>query len=852
MNRTIHSRASIVRLALLSGVALAAVSQPAQARAAKYRFDIPAQAASSSLQTFARQSGKHVLFPYDATLGRVSPRISGTYEDRYVLGRLANAAGLVVSSNDGNTITLKARARAAGVIPIAYSASVATQAETPPPQARGDGSDPLALEEVVITAQRREENVQKASLSIEAVGEKALAERGVSDPGSLNGVVPGLKLSFGGSHVQTFIRGVGDPTGNAFSQASVSLNIDGVYIARSTTFGAIFYDVARVEVLRGPQGTLYGRNASGGTINVITNPPVLNDYSGSLVAEAGNYDLTRFIGVANIPLGDTLAARVAVQSVDRDGYLSDGSSDDHSKAARLRVLWRPRDDFSVIFIGENVRTDAVGQGRVYRPVLFNDEFVGTQDPRINSTAFPTIGKRAANKLDVSSQSYTAEINWDLGPANLTVIPSFRHTKVAADGAGDFLSRAQDTSNQSSLEARLGGSTERLKWVVGAYNFKEDLDALFLADQRIGSTLSGPIQAYRYPNLQSKAWAVFGETTASLTDRFRLIGGLRYTDDQRTRDGLNTQVTYVLGVPTATVLVPLTSDTKANAVTWKAGAEFDVTEQNMLFFTASKGFKSGGPDGASPDVYKPEFLTAYTLGSKNRFFNNTLQANLEVFYWQFKDQQTAFLGVDSLGRINFITRNAGQATISGADLDVSWRVTANDTLDGGIEYLRSNYDSFRYNAFGSTPAGTLLADGCISRGPAIGAPGSFIEDCSGHRAPRSPEWSGNLRYTHSFNLSNGADLTLGAVVKFETSSFLVVNYSSPNFKQPSFQTFDMDLTYRAPDNRWSLQGYVRNIENEGVLLSAFNASLPPASGPIRSSAAAIAPPRTYGVRLQANF
>ena len=200
-----------------------------------------------------------------------------------------------------------------GVTLCALGLAPSVQAQTPgaAPAASAPTEDPTSLDEIIVTANRREENLQKASLSIEALSSEQLVTRGVTDSQSLNDVVPGLKIAYTSAQVQTFVRGVGDIAANPYTQASVSLNMDGVYIARSSAFGSVFFDTARVEVLRGPQGTLYGRNSSGGALNNISNAPRLGELGGYVSGEVGNYDLQRFQGALNVPLGDTIALRGA-------------------------------------------------------------------------------------------------------------------------------------------------------------------------------------------------------------------------------------------------------------------------------------------------------------------------------------------------------------------------------------------------------------------------------------------------------------------------------------------------------------------------------------------------------------
>jgi iron complex outermembrane receptor protein len=737
-----------------------------------------------------------------------------------------------------------------------HSAVYAQQAAPAQPAATASQSagESSQIDDIVVTANRRSENVQRVSLSIEALSEEALVDRGVSDSQSLNDVVPGLKIAYTGAQVQTFVRGVGDVASNAYTQASVSLNVDGIYIARSSAFGSVFFDIARTEVLRGPQGTLYGRNSSGGALNIISNAPNFDGFSGYVVGEVGNYELTRFQGAINAPISDTLAVRGALQVSERDGYLSDGGNDDSSVSGRFRALWRPSDNFSLGTIVEAAQIGGVGYGRVYRPAIFNDPWVGTQDPRITTTLYPALRVRnpdGQNSVETDYWGVSAEAEWDLGFGALTVIPAYRHVVTDSRIASDFVFFERDDSDQMSLEARLSGETGQVRWVAGAYGFNEDLEVFISNDSRLQATLTGAFQIQDVPSLETSAWAVFGESTFSMTDDLRFIAGMRYTEEEQQKTGTIRQTPFTNGVAGVTTSTNVSGQQSNDAFTWRLGAEYDLLDASMLYYTASTGFKSGGFNSTDADKFEPEYVMAHTLGLKNRFYDGTLQLNFEAFHWKYEDQQFGFLGQNLAGVTTFITRNAGQSTIYGGNVDMVWRITDNGTLDVGLEYLQSNYDEFLFRTTGTQVAGTVLADGCISNGPS--GVGFIIENCTGNPLPRTPEWSGNVRYAHVFDFADGSELSVAGTVKFQTNHFLSQNFTSPNFFQEGYELFDVDATYRPSSGNWSLQAYVRNINDEAVYLSASNVnSIPPSTGVTRTAISAIGAPRTFGARLRVNF
>jgi iron complex outermembrane receptor protein len=231
------------------------------------------------------------------------------------------------------------------------------------------------LEEVIVTAARREESTQKSALSIQAISHDELSRAGVTKPEDLNAIAPGVQIGSGGNFPQVYIRGVGNYATNTYAEGAVAMNLDGVYMARPWSSRGAFFDLERVEVLKGPQGTLYGRNASGGAINLISARPT-QEAGGYFEGEVGNYSLYRATGAYNIPVSGTFALRAAGQIIRRHGYLSDGYSDERSEAARLHALWKPLDDVSVLLTGGYQHIGGNGEGSVLNPPLGGNPWRG--------------------------------------------------------------------------------------------------------------------------------------------------------------------------------------------------------------------------------------------------------------------------------------------------------------------------------------------------------------------------------------------------------------------------------------------------------------------------------------------
>jgi iron complex outermembrane receptor protein len=298
-------------------------------------------------------------------------------------------------------------------------------------------------------------------------------------------------------------------------------------------------------------------------------------------------------------------------------------------------------------------------------------------------------------------------------------------------------------------------------------------------------------------------------------------------------------------------VPLVGTLNYESWTYRGGVEFDVSPQSLLYGGVSTGFKSGGFFAApAPNTFRPEKLTSYEVGWKNRLLDNRLQLNVETFYWDYKDHQETHLAPSSIpGFFVFATENAGRATLYGADLDTAFLFTPTDRINLKVQYEHSVYDEFRYShptaAFG--PPST----GC-SVGPFVN--GSQTVDCKGFQVVRAPEWSGTAGYDHTFRIGNGGSIIAGAQAQFASSSWLSIDFL-PQLKQDSYTVFDVDLRYVAPADKWSVSAFVHNVGNEAVLTQGFHYPFTSPANPLAPGGlyfATIRPPRTYGAQVRINF
>lgn len=745
------------------------------------------------------------------------------------------------------------------------------------PAASNDEQSSGGLDEIVVTAERREASLQRTALAVSAVTGDDLVASGVSESTGLSKLVPALQVQpTGGSGTSFYLRGVGTQSGNSFAENAVAFNFNGVYVARPTAPAGTFYDLQRVEVVKGPQGTLYGRNATGGAVNVLPARPKLAELSGNMTLEYGNYDNKRGSGALNVPLGQKAALRFAAQIVDRDGYLSDGYDDEKGKAFRASLLLEPSSDWSMLLVADYFDQNGKGPGNVLIPTATfaapdPSDRVGGSDPIAQAAAAAAARTLPGNPacgglgnlvnsgcvrlpqgngfLDNTFWGVSATIEGGMGFGTLTILPAYRRTDTNfRTYLPGFLGEIQDTSEQMSLEVRIASNADQpLRYVLGGFLYSEDQAAENYFAQ-------GDLSTQRFtPNLKTESKAVFGQFTYDLTDTFRLVAGGRYTKEDKS------QFTRSASGGRPGVINPPLSDPFSGALsfekfTWKAGVEWDPGLASLVYANVATGFKTGGFFVANPpeNTFAPEKLTAYTFGTKNRFFGNKLQVNLEAFYWDYTDQQVTFVGGIRTANGTFanggVTVNAGKSRIYGAELELAYQVFNSGRFTANVQYLNGRYNSLQTAVF-SGP-GNPVPTGCTVLASRLANPGVnnarfFDTDCSGKPTVQSPNWVANLGYEHTFDLGGDMELVATARTNISSSYFLNVNFI-PTEQQGSFMTSDLLLTLNGPDNRWFLSAFVNNVENETIFARAGTRPI------LNISYATLRAPRTYGARVGFRF
>lgn len=784
--------------------------------------------------------------------------------------------------------------------------TTAAQAQTPgatpaAPAASADASQQIA--EIVVTAQRRSENLQKAAIAVSAVSGDAIAKANISTTGQLAQLLPSLSVQNpGGANTTFFVRGVGNFTVNGYSDPAIAFNYDGVYIGRPTSTSGFLYDLQRVELLPGPQGTLYGRNATAGALNVIPVKPQLGQFGGFAQLSYGAYNAVNLQGAVNAPVGEKGAFRVAGNLVRHDGYLSDGASDQNDGAVRVQYLQQLADDLTVRIGADWSHQGGKGGGSsyalrfAYNPAAAAfvtstppfDASTGSLDPRAQAyrqTLFAGLPGRNLGLLEPdvfnnnSNYGVDAEIEWKTPQGTLTVIPSARAAIVDNKfPTPAFIGFVQERDTQQSLEARFAGNRVGLfDYIVGAYYFHEDDRGNYTFSQ-------DALAAYQTFDSGTNSYAGFARATAHLSERLRLVGGVRYTSDRKTFDGVadvitvvcQRRVNFVPSCPTAPVL-PVTDDvgqlpfpapvpngpptilgasgaialdpqTRVNKslstskLTGHAGVEFDLSPTSLLYAAYENGYRSGGfALSAGYETFQPEYIDAYTLGAKNRFFSGRLQLNAELFWWKYTNQQVNHTGIDINGNQGQFTQNIGNSTNRGVQVDLQAKPARDTVLSANVQYLDAAYDSFVFTVpIGNAPPLT----GCKAS-PTIGNAATYTVDCSGKTAFNAPRWTLTLGGQQTVHLGD-FDLVLSADTQFKTSQVVGFDYL-PVETTPDYWSSNVEAALmKADSKRWSVALFARNLENRRIVTAAPLYNI---GGVVMNVTTA---PRTYGIRLMSKF
>jgi iron complex outermembrane recepter protein len=741
-------------------------------------------------------------------------------------------------------ITFKQRLLASAIPAITLLASAPAVAQDAP-------ADEAGIGDIVVTAQRREQNIQDVALSVTAIGGEKLAASGIVDISKLDQLVPGLQLGQSGTDARPAIRGARTESVSVQQDPVIGFFVDGIYRSRTSQALAAFVDTDRVEVLRGPQGTLYGRNTFGGAINIISNAPT-NELKVGANLTIGNYKQFRLDGFANLPISDTLFFRVSGAIDQHDGYVKntfDRSNDIKDKKERYirgQLRFEPSDAFDATIRasywkqGGNGASD-FGYYNAGTPIDPNgtapftyDEVVGASlrkvNPRAGAGGLPSDSSpyrfERDEKFDLDTEQTTVdfEANYDVGFANAKILVGYADFASSRTADGDLsilpsLFEVQiDEAKTFTQELQLASTGKGpLKWTIGAFNLRDKVLGLFLSDRIFATNAltNRPIIGTPAPAgsdfnsraaIDTKALAFYGEATYSIMDAFRVTAGARWSRDKK---DFERQTNSNYTVPIVFAAAPFRDDETFEKVTWRGGAEFDLSDDNLLYATVSTGFQSGGfnnsADAATGGAsFDEQTVIAYEIGSKNSLLDGRMIANLSIYQNDFKNllaQEFVNVGQTVLT----ISTNAGAARARGAELEVKIRAAKDVDFNAQIGINDAKFGRY----FLQEPVS-----------------GQSV-NLQGGRVPLSPKFTAGFGADYGYEFGTGGKLISQFNLNY-SSSYSTNDVDYKFGRQKSYAKLDVSLTYEAPNSNFYVQAFGRNVTDKAVLNRTvrFNPKLKP--------------------------
>lgn len=696
-----------------------------------------------------------------------------------------------------------------------------------PVLAMAQAADAPAVEEgvsanaIVVTARKRAESIQDVPVSVTAFNEAALERNAISSIADVSQYTPNVvfvPISISPTSIAPYIRGIGNYAQEPSQDPPIAISVDGVYLGQISGSLIDVFDASQVEILRGPQGTLQGRNSPGGAINVTTRRPG-DVLAARFDASYGNYNDIQLKGSVDVPFSEAIAAKASFFLGNRDGYVKNLTTgkrigDQDTIAGRLGLLLKPNDDLKIYLTGDYSRDKSRQPGLRYMGVYAD------RNPRACSMS----GICARNPKYTSTANYdprpqffegwglTANADWDFGSVALTSVTGFRKAEdhqwvdVDATSANVFHLEDRDVrTKQFSQELRLasnrsGRSTAGdLDWVVGLFYMNSKFD--MTQRQRVFGGALGESQ--RGQTL--KSYAIFGQATYHITDQFSVSAGARQSWDDK-------------ALYSRPIGSPVTGEFKADFdnLSIEAGAEYRFTPTAMIYARFSQGYRSGGINGAASrlldvNAYGPEKVDAYEVGLKTEWLDRRLLLNLTGFRSDYKDLQRNIIVTDANSNVLSNIGNQGKAKMQGIEAEARFQPVENLSLRASYGYLDAKYLDAAFKQF--TPL--YAPKHTLSAGVDVTVP---VNDDS------SVLLTGDVNYKSRFNA---------------TPATLMVGW------QDGYALVNASATYRFGGERYSIGVYGRNLTKSYYLTTATD------NGGL-SNWIAEGAPRTYGVRLTAEF
>ncbi len=730
-------------------------------------------------------------------------------------------------------------------------------------QDRGDPyaapDDEIEIDEIVVTARRRAESLQDVPVAVSVFDDDRVAELQADDLSGIQYTTPNLYLDQGdASNAVIYLRGIGQNDSLAFADAGVGVYVDDVFIARSQAAFLELFDVERVEVLRGPQGTLYGRNTIGGAVKFVSTPPP-DELETYFEAGIGNYDFLTAKGRVGGPIAPGLLnGKVAFAATRRDGYndnlfTEEDDGDVQSLSGRASLLFTPSQDWEFLLSGD-LKIDSPDTSR--SPVR-ETAITGTPDPAADPLILQTfeasedpyeVETNANGLSDLEAYGVSLTSRWTASDSlSFESITSYRtldfDLNLDTDGTPLPILDILLEQKQEQFSQELRGTYEQGPFTaVGGLYYFADNDESFSGVDNGSATLFGfPVTAFGFAtsslaltDQKTDSYAAFIDATYAATDRLDLSAGLRYTFEEKSSaryfdNFFDPDISTIedtppflagQGVPGG----PIESEADFDAFTPRVSVSYDASDDLMLYASAARGFKSGGFDGRATtdfgfEAFEPEFVWSYEAGAKATLADGRLIANAAYFYNDYTDLQVTSFGADPVTGV-FVSQftNAAAAEIQGLELELFGEISERLSVTGTLGWLDAQYEEFE-----------ILVGGVAT-------------DVSDRAMVNAPDWNGSVAINYEQPVGNGmtALFHVDAAYRGERATEIT---ASPVLTQDGHEVVNALVSLKAADERWELRAGVKNLTDEAIRVQGFNLSEFPGV-----QLGFYAAPRTYDARL----
>ena len=815
--RGLRGRRSFVYLLLLLGTTLIYQTEAySQSIDQLYELQLEEAERAVALDRLAQTTGLQLISSHEFTRSKMGNSSSGSYtvDDALEImlrgsrlsGGLTKNGVIVISQNRSGEETMN-RVNNRKTILGSLIALVLGADGVVAEDVDAVSTSSNVIEEIIVTANKRTQSLLDIPASISAIGQADLESRGIKDLNDIQFAVPSLHFGELLGEQNIAIRGIG----SFARQPGVSVSIDGVYQTRSATAGLYQLDLERVEVLRGPQGTLHGRNSNGGVVNFISADPT-SEPEGYIRLGYADFDEVLVQAAYSGPIGDRVSFRIAADQTDRgEGWVKNNvpGSDDLGQGkmsnVRLKVAAEVTDNISVDFMYSGGDRD----GPLDHYALFTKNFdlvsaTIPQLPGAGSTVEPLEVYATGVNSDLRYELASLTVEWDLGFATLKSITANQDFKDRANQDRDvtnleIIDSTDDTNIESfTQEFNLVGSSEKLDWVLGAYYLTEDWDRRTIQNLRL-PVLGFPLPStldFNQSKYETDSISLFVDGTWNISEKMRISAGVRRTEDDISEFHNNT---FYIVLPDSTALPVLVAcdnptDEEWGATTIRAGGQYDLTADSTVYLSYSEGYKAGGVGQYEcTPAFDPEEVEAYEIGYKASFLGGRTHLSGAVFFYDY----VGFQVTQALG-IGTATRNAGDAEVRGVEIEFTSSVGENWTINASATLLDSEYKDF------------INFDGLR---PELG-----FQQLKGNSLSNAPETSINLGFAYSFAQFGGL-VTLRADSAYRSRTYFR-EFNGKDDSQDAYTVVNLNATWESDDQDWTARLFAKNVTDEEYAQTIF--------------------------------